>query len=68
MQSNQINWRVPTHILYGNNDNLQSLKDIKDFAAKTGVDVTIMSGGEHWFHTEEQMRFLDDWIMEKKKQ
>ena len=18
--------------------------------------------GEHWFHTEEQMRFLDDWI------
>ena len=68
VQSNQINWRVPTHILYGNNDNLQSLKDIKDFAAKTGVDVTIMSGGEHWFHTEEQMRFLDDWIMEKKKQ
>jgi hypothetical protein len=21
-----------------------------------------MEGGEHWFHTEEQMLFLDNWI------
>jgi len=21
-----------------------------------------MEGGEHWFHTEEQMEFLDRWI------
>ena len=21
-----------------------------------------MEGGEHWFHTEEQMCFLDEWI------
>jgi hypothetical protein len=21
-----------------------------------------MESGEHWFHTEAQMRFLDDWI------
>lgn len=19
-------------------------------------------GGEHWFHTEEEMKFLDEWI------
>jgi len=24
--------------------------------------VTVMEGGEHWFHTAEQMAFLDDWI------
>ena len=24
--------------------------------------LTDMAGGEHWFHTEEQMQFLDDWI------
>jgi hypothetical protein len=24
-----------------------------------------MEGGEHWFHTEEQMLFLDNWIKEK---
>lgn len=21
-----------------------------------------MKGGEHWFHTEEQIRFLDKWM------
>ena len=34
VRSNQIDWHIPTHILYGNNDNLQSLKDIEDFARK----------------------------------
>ena len=24
-----------------------------------------MDGGEHWFHTEEQMRFMDEWINDK---
>ena len=27
--------------------------------------VTVMKGGEHWFHTEEQMRFIDDWFRSK---
>lgn len=66
VRNNLINWRVPTHILYGNNDNLQSLKDIADFAAKIGADVTVMDGGEHWFHTEEQMQFLDNWIINRR--
>ena len=28
------------------------------FAAKIGASVAVMPGGEHWFHTPEQMRFL----------
>jgi len=24
--------------------------------------LTVMKGGEHWFHTKEQMAFLDAWI------
>ena len=24
----------------------------------------VMPGGEHWFHTEEQMQFLNHWIRE----
>ena len=24
--------------------------------------LTVMERGEHWFYTEKQMRFLDDWI------
>ena len=26
-----------------------------------------MQGGEHWFHTDEQMKFLDEWIEGKTK-
>lgn len=26
------------------------------------ASLTVLDGGEHWFHTPEQMRFLDDWI------
>ncbi|MBO7097106.1 MAG: alpha/beta hydrolase, partial [Alphaproteobacteria bacterium] len=66
VRNNQINWCFPTHILYASRDNLQSLEDIEDFAAKIGADVTVMNGGEHWFHTSEQLQFLDDWIVKKK--
>jgi hypothetical protein len=31
-------------------------------ANKHQATLTVMDGGEHWFHTEEQMAFLDNWI------
>ena len=37
---------------------------MEKFAQKIGATVTIMKDGEHWFHTEEQMDFLDNWIVE----
>ena len=55
-------WRVPTRILYGERDNLTSLETISAFAARHGAGLTVMPGGEHWFHTAEQMKFLDDWL------
>jgi len=27
------------------------------------AELTVMEEGEHWFHTDEQMRFLDNWVM-----
>lgn len=33
-----------------------------NFANKIGATVTVMNHGEHWFHTEEQMNFLDKWF------
>ena len=62
VRSHPAAWRVPTHILYGELDNLTSLETISAFAEKTGTELTVMPGGEHWFHTDEQLRFLDDWI------
>ncbi len=31
-----------------------------------GATLTVMKGGEHWFHTEEEMNFLDEWIRSQK--
>ena len=62
VREHPVSWKVPTSILYGSNDSLQSIDIIKAFADKTGADLTVMENGEHWFHTEEQMAFLDKWI------
>ena len=62
VRAHPVAWRVPTRILYGERDNLTSPETISAFAAQHGAKLTIMPGGEHWFHTAEQMRFLDDWI------
>ena len=57
-----ISWSVPTRILYGEKDNLTSYATISAFAKRIRAPLTVMSGGEHWFHTPEQMAFLDDWV------
>ena len=62
VREHPVAWRVPTRILYGERDNLTSPETISAFAAQHGAELTIMPGGEHWFHRAEQMRFLDDWI------
>ena len=64
VRENPIKWRIPTKILYGSNDNLTSLDTMRDFAQRIGARLTVMDGGEHWFHTAEQMAFLDRWIRE----
>ncbi len=64
VRENPIGWRIPTKILYGSNDNLTSLETMREFAQKIGAPLTVMDGGEHWFHTAEQMAFLDNWIRE----
>lgn len=62
VRENPIRWTIPTRILYGSKDNLVSLETITEFAGKIHAPLTVMEGGEHWFHTEEQMKFLDEWI------
>lgn len=62
VRSHLVKWNVPTHILYGSKDHLMSIDTITNFAKKHNASLTIMENGEHWFHTEEQMAFLDNWI------
>ena len=63
VREHPVLWQVPTRILYGAHDNLTSLETIRAFAEKTGAELTVMPDGEHWFHTERQMQFLDQWIV-----
>ena len=62
VRENPIVWKVPTDILYAENDNLTAFQTVSDFANHTKASLTVMSGGEHWFHTKEQMNFLDEWL------
>lgn len=62
VRKHPVSWTVPTSVLYGSEDNLQSPDTIKAFAKESGADLTVMQNGEHWFHTQEQMTFLDEWI------
>ena len=62
IRKNPIEWNIPTYILYGEKDNMTSYETILNFANKTKANLTIMKGGEHWFHTDQQMEFLDNWI------
>ncbi len=57
-----VKWSAPTHILYGEKDALVAFNTVERFASSSGADLTVMKGGEHWFHTEEQMKFLSRWI------
>lgn len=64
VRTHPIRWTVPTEILYGSLDTLTSLETITAFAKTHHAGLTILDGGEHWFHTHDQLRFLDDWIRE----
>ena len=62
VRKHPIKWNIPTCILYGANDNLTSIETVSEFAEQTGAILTVMNDREHWFHTDEQMEFLDNWI------
>jgi len=64
VRNHPLQWTVPTRILYGDRDNLTSPETMSAFAARINAPLTVMPGGEHWFHTPEQMAFLDKWIMD----
>ena len=65
VREHSIEWHIPTEMLYGENDSLTSLETVKAFVERTGAGLTVMPDGEHWFHTDEQMRFLKEWLTER---
>ena len=62
VREHPITWQVPTEILYAGGDHLVSRQSVERFAAEHGAGLTVLEDGEHWFHTEEQLAFLDNWV------
>ena len=57
-------WEVPTDVLYGSNDELVYIENIADFlAAHPKAKLTIKEGAEHYFHTPEEKKFIEEWIL-----
>lgn len=62
VRENPITWNILTEILYAGNDNLVSRQTVSEFTDNHNAHLTVMENGEHWFHTEEQLAFLNAWM------
>ena len=61
VREHPLNWHGRTQVLYGDQDALTSRTMIERFRQESGAHLTIMEGGEHWFHTPVQMAVLQSW-------
>lgn len=64
VRAHPVTWRAPTAVLYGGGDTLISREMVDRFLVKTGGALTVMEGGEHCFHTPEQITVLETWERE----
>ena len=62
VREHPLDWQTPTEILYAGQDHLTPRETVSNFAAQHQAGLTVMEEGEHWFHTEEQLAFLDEWM------
>ena len=67
VRAHPLRWDAPTEILYGSLDTFTPRETTEAFAKAHRAGLTVMEGGEHWFHTEAQTTFLDNWIREKER-
>ena len=62
VRQHPVRWEIPTEILYGELDNMTSPETVAEFVRAHHASLTVMPGGEHWFHTPEQVAFLKEWL------
>lgn len=66
-RTHPIRWNAPTDILCGARDALVPGETVRAFAKTHRASLTVMEDGEHWFHTKEQLAFLDRWLLSCQK-
>ena len=64
VREHPIAWNIPTDILYAGQDNLTPREIVDEFVNIHNAKLSVMENGEHWFHTDEQISFLNSWMKE----
>lgn len=54
-------WACPIRILHGSADNMTSRQSVEAYIRQHNAELTVIEGGEHWFHTPEQLAALREW-------
>lgn len=54
-------WTCPIRILYGSGDTMTPRRTMDAYVCRHHAQLTVMEGGEHWFHTPEQLAVLRQW-------
>lgn len=57
-------WDIPTNILYGGKDNLQSPEVVKNFVEKYNCKLTMAENSEHPFMEKEDGEIVEQWLRE----
>lgn len=55
-------WNIPTNILYGGKDNLQSMAAIQEFCSRFGCGITLSENSEHPFMNDEDVLIVEQWL------
>jgi len=58
-------WDHPTQILRGEGDTLCEKEAVSAFAQQFHCELTEQPGGEHWFHTAEQLDYFRNWLKKR---
>ncbi|MBV7275976.1 alpha/beta hydrolase [Clostridium sp. PL3] len=57
-----VSWNKQTSILYGSEDDTCEFDMVTAFVKHFSCDLQVMEQGEHYFHTEEQLKFFRQWV------
>ena len=57
-------WNIPTNILFGGKDNLQSLEVVKKFTDRFHCALTVSENSEHPFMEKEDGLIVEQWLRE----
>ena len=60
-----VSWKHPTHILRGETDTLCEREFVTDFANRFGCEFVEQKGGEHWFHTPDELDYFRSWLKDR---